>query len=45
MVNRVFRKSGYDTEITKKNGVYLFYQDYIKNEINTKIFMLLTIVN
>ena len=27
MVNRAFRKSGYNTEITKKNGIYLFYQD------------------
>ena len=37
MVNRVFRKSGYDKEITKKSGVYLFYQNYINNEISSNL--------
>ena len=37
MVNRAFRKNGYQVDETKKSGIYRFYQKYINKEENLTV--------
>lgn len=37
MVNRAFRKNGYQVDKTKKSGIYRFYQKYINKEENLTV--------